>query len=188
MRPTVIVPLLAACALAGCNSGDTVTAKNESVESVAEKVAASDAKPRPGRWEASMKFAASTMQGAAQKADGNVMAICLTPEMAAKADGSQFRQAGSGCQYDTFTMAGGKIDAVMTCKHDSLTQRVTMDGTYSPEAYSLHMVTQMEIQPGKPMTTEMTMNSRRVGECNGTEITPGVADAGAGAAGAAKAR
>ena len=186
MRPTVIVPLLAACALAGCNSGDTVTAKNESVESVADKVAASDNKPRPGRWEASMKFGASTMQGPAQKVGGQVMAVCLTPEMAAKADGSQFRQAGTGCQYDTFTMAGGKIDAVMSCKHDSLTQRVTMNGTYSPEAYSLHMVTQMEIQPGKQMTTEMTMDSRRVGECNGTEITPGVAEGGAG--GPAKAK
>lgn len=170
MRPMMIVPLLAACAVAGCNNSDTVTAKNESVEAVAGKVAASDNKPLPGRWETSVKFGNSVAGGAQASVGGAPLATCVTPEMAARSDGSQFRQTSQDCQYDTFTMAGGKVDGVMTCKHDSMTQRVTLSGTYGPQAYDMKMISRMEIQPGKAMTTEMMVSSRRVGECNGTEI------------------
>ena len=41
---------IAALLLAACGSSDTVEAENESVGSVAEKVAKSDIKPNPGKF------------------------------------------------------------------------------------------------------------------------------------------
>ena len=179
MRFTVIAPLAAALALAGCNNSDTVTAKNESVASVADKVAASTIKPLPGRWETTVKMGKVEMTGmpaGAADAMGKhagpsaPIATCLTPEAAEKMDGSQFRNAGQDCKYDTFTMAGGKVEGVMTCKTGGQTQRVAMNGTYTPEAYDMAISTEMEMQPGKTMKTAMNVSSRRTGDCNGTEM------------------
>ena len=53
-----------ALALAGCGSGGKdVSAKDESVESVANKVAAAGVKPNPGRWELSMAMGKVEMTG-----------------------------------------------------------------------------------------------------------------------------
>lgn len=179
MRFTVILPLAAGLALAGCNNSDTVTAKNESVGAVADKIAASNIKPLPGRWETTVKMGKVEMTGMPagaadamnKRADaGKPMATCLTAADAEKMDGSQFRNAGQDCKYDNFSMAGGKVEGVMTCKTGGQTQRVAMTGTYTPEAYDLAISTQMEIQPGKTMSTEMNVSSRRTGDCNGTEM------------------
>lgn len=178
MRLTVILPLAAVMALAGCNNSDTVKAKNESVASVADKVAASNIRPLPGRWETTMKMGKVEMTGmpaGAADAMGKAapaapIATCLTPEDAAKLDGSQFRNAGQDCKYDNFSMAGGKVEGVMTCAAGGQTQRVSLNGTYAPEAYDLAISTQMEMQPGKSMTTAMNVSSRRTGDCNGTEM------------------
>ena len=53
---------LALLSLGACKK-EGVVAKDESVESVAKKVAASEVKPRPGRWESSMKLARMDMPG-----------------------------------------------------------------------------------------------------------------------------
>lgn len=179
MRLTVILPLAAAAALAGCNNSDTVTAKNESVADVADKVAASNIKPLPGRWETTVKMGKVEMPGMpagaaeamAKRAEAaKPMATCLTPADAEKMDGSQFRNASENCKYDNFSMAGGKVEGVMTCTNGGQTQRVAMNGTYAPEAYDLAISTQMEVQPGKTMNSEMSVSSRRTGDCNGTEM------------------
>lgn len=179
MRFIVIAPLAAALALAGCNNSDTVKAKNESVASVADKVAASNIKPLPGRWETTVKMGKVEMTGmpagaadamGKHVAPSEPMATCLTPEAAEKMDGSQFRNASQDCKYDNFSMAGGKVEGVMTCKTGAQSQRVSMNGTYTPESYDLAITSDMEIQPGKTMTTSMNVSSRRTGDCNGTEM------------------
>ena len=61
-----ILPILAlstALALAGCGSGKTVTASNESVSDVAKKVADAGLKFTPGRWDSTMKFVKLEMDG-----------------------------------------------------------------------------------------------------------------------------
>ena len=52
-----------AFAVSACNSGDTVEAENESVDSVNKKIAAADLKPNPGRWESTMTFDKIEMPG-----------------------------------------------------------------------------------------------------------------------------
>lgn len=168
---------LALLSLGACKK-EGVVAKDESVESVAKKVAASEVKPRPGRWESSMKLARMDMPGmppqmkeAMSKQMGAVQtfATCLTPEEASKPEAGFFQKGASGCKYDHFVMADGRIDAEMTCKQQGREMKTTMQGSYGEDVYDVTVKSQAEMQPGKPMNVEMSIASRRTGDCTGTE-------------------
>lgn len=178
-----LVPLAAlpAFALAGCGKSDTVTAENESVASVAKKVAESDVRPRAGRWESTMTMDQIDMPEmppeaalAMKQAVGGTTKIvtCLTPEEAAKPDADYLRNVEDpGCKYDKFTMGGGKIASAMTCDMGNGGKRtMTVTGTYSPDAYMMNVKSEGAVAEGMPGSMTMTINSRRVGECDGTEL------------------
>lgn len=169
--------ILTVGSLAACKK-DTVVAKNESVESVAKKVAASGIKPQPGRWESNMKLEKFDLPGLPPQAKAamdkrmgvtQTFASCLTPEEASKPEGSFFQKGAENCKYDHFVMADGKLDAAMTCNEHNTQMKMAMAGTYSETEYNMHVKSQGEAQPGMPMTMEMTVASHRVGDCNGTE-------------------
>jgi hypothetical protein len=177
MRLSFVLPLTA-LALAACNNSDTIVAKDESAESVAAKVAKSNIKPLPGRWESTMKIEKMEMAGMPpeakammdkQMASAQTFTTCLTPEQAAHPDAGFFQGNESGCKYDKFMMAGGKLDAVMTCDMNGRKQKMTMSGTYGEEAYTINMSSTGEAQPGMPMNMVMSVASRRVGDCDGKE-------------------
>ena len=84
-------------------------------------------------------------------------------------DAGFFGAQKSGCTYQHFTMAGGQIDAEMTCSRGPTQMHMTMQGTYSPDSYIVHVTNQGEMAPGKTMSTTLAMEAHRVGECNGTE-------------------
>ena len=178
MRPILMLPLVAGLVLAGCNSKPGVEAKNESAESVAKKVADSGLKPRPGRWQSTMKIEKMEMPGMPPQAQGalqqslasaKTFTTCLTAEQVNKPNAEFFGSHGSGCTYQHFTMAGGTIDAEMTCNRAPMQMHMTMQGTYSTENYSIRVNNQGEIAPGKTMSTTMAVDSHRVGDCDGTE-------------------
>jgi hypothetical protein len=176
--PVAAMLALALAPLAACKK-EAVVAKDESVESVAKKVAAVSAKPKPGRWESQIKIDKMEMPGMTpearaamgkQMAGTQTFASCLTPEEVAKLDGNFFQQAASGCKYDRFVMADGKLEGEMTCgggQHPPM--KMTMDGTYGDSSYSMRVVSQVQMGPGRSMDSEMTITSQRTGECKGTE-------------------
>jgi Protein of unknown function (DUF3617) len=168
--------LCGALALAGCGSGKTVTATNESVSGVAKKVADSGLRFVPGRWELTRKFIKLDMQGmppeaeaAMQKAIGkeHTSASCLTKDEAEKPAAKFFGQAAHDCKYDTFSMGSGKIDAKMSCKTAQGAQVVTMTGTYTPETYDMTMSVNGSGPGGKAMSMTMAMSAKHHGECTG---------------------
>jgi hypothetical protein len=177
MRSTPIIVAIFALALGACSKGG-VTAKNESAESVAKKVAASDLKPNPGRWQTTMKIEKMDMPGmtpqmqeSLKKSSAMAQSIytCLTPEQVNRPDAGFFGAHQSGCTYQHFTMAGGQIDAELTCNRGAVQMHMTMQGTYSPDSYSVRVINQGEMGPGRTMSTTMAMEAHRVGNCNGTE-------------------
>ena len=179
MRSSVIVLCLAsAIALTACHSKPGIDAKNETPEAVASKMAASGMMPRPGRWQADLKFVSLDMPGmppAAREAMSKSMDTtkstftCLTPERASKLDGNFFQKAAPGCAYDHYTMADGKIDALMTCPPGRGPTRMAMTGTYGNDVYNISIKGSSEMAKGMAMNIEMAVTSRRVGECDGTE-------------------
>ena len=165
-------------ALAACSSGDTIEAENESVESVAEKVANSDIKPTPGRWESTMSIEKVEIPGMpaemqdmmkAQMGKASSSISCLTQEEIDANDGEMFKPGEqSGCTYNKFSMGGGEIEADMTCEQGPMKQNMKMAGTYGKDAYAMKVEADGEIQ-GKPMSMAMSIKSKRLGDCDGTE-------------------
>lgn len=170
--------LTAGLVLAGCGSSDTIEARNETAAGVAEKVAASGMNPRPGRWQGTFRVEKLEMAGLPPQASAQMNKsmgmdrsyfTCLTPQQAAKPDARFFQKAAEGCIYDHFTMADGKIDAVMNCQPGAGPTRMAMHGTYNADTYDLKITGSSAMAKGMAMNISMAVTSRRVGECNGTE-------------------
>jgi predicted small secreted protein len=156
--------------LAACNSQEGVTAKDASVEDVAKAIAKSDVALSPGRWETSVSMGGKALP--VPGADKDAMATCLTKADIDNMDEQMMQMPMDTCKYDSFTMAGGKIEGAMSCnppEGQGAAMKMTMAGTYTPESYDMEMTTHMTMG-GKSQTTKMQVASRRVGECNGTEL------------------
>ncbi len=98
-----------------------------------------------------------------------IITTCLTPERAAKPDGKFFNQSNTSCIYDHFSMGGGQMDATMTCQGRNGKRTMTMNGTYSSDAYQIHTTSQEAMPGGQAMNVAMTVTSHRVGDCTGQE-------------------
>ena len=177
MRPIALMPL-ACLVLAACGSRDKIDARGETPGAIAEKVAASGMTPRPGRWQGTFRVEKIEIPGLPPQAANQMNQqtgmnrsyfSCLTAEQAAKPDARFFQKAAEGCIYDHFTMADGKIDAVMNCKPGAGPTRMAMNGTYNADTYDLKISGSGELAKNMPMSISMAVTSRRVGECNGTE-------------------
>ena len=183
MRLVLISVLLAGTA--ACDSQPSISATNASVADVAKQIGAAAKSGQfvsPGRWEGNVTIAkvdvpgappamAERMRTAMAKPYGFVS--CLTPEEAKQPKGSFFGgDSDKDCRYDHFTMAGGAIDAKMTCSAGGMNRTMVMKGRYSPDAYSMDATSSGEGTAGQPMsamTMTMAMQAKRTGACKGNE-------------------
>ncbi len=166
-------------ALAGCNKG--VEMKNASASEVAEKVKEATADGQfvsPGRWESTMTMVDMSMPGMPPEAAAQMKGImgkpktftsCLTEADARKPREDFFSGGDSKCRYDHFTMAGGIIDAAMTCNDQGGVRTMTLKGSYAPEHYRITMTATANRGPGGGMSMKMDMDAKRVGACTGKE-------------------
>lgn len=180
----VLTPLL----LLACNKSPSVSATNESVEEVATKARAA-LKIEPGLWNSSTEILAVDMPGIKNKAMAEQIANsirsakatnfshCVTPAEAGKPSSEMFAGKANGqCRYDNFQMAGGRIDATMSCTPQSGglqgstaaggTMKMTMNGTYSSTGYdmTMNMATGAEA-PGGGMSIKAHTKGARTGAC-----------------------
>ena len=174
------VALALSLPLAACGSEPEVSATNASVEDVAEQVAdagGGDSLVRPGKWQSRVRIeefklpgappeAASAMRNMHERAQ--VYESCLTPEDARRPKEDFFAGANKNCRYHHFNMGDGKIDALMNCTGEGMSQTMTMQGTYSPEAYQMQMSMKAQAGSGPPggMTMTMRVEAKRIGECD----------------------
>ncbi|MBT2187904.1 DUF3617 domain-containing protein [Sphingobium nicotianae] len=188
MRP---VPLTAALilplALAACDKGGpTVSATNASTAEVQEKVAAASGggdalMVEPGRWEGTMTMhdiqlagmdkmpPAARAQMISQMGKAKTIISCVTPEEVKAKNGFFKGLDDKSCKYDHFTLAGGKLDAAMSCAHDGGAKvSMTMNGSYSPQAYHMDIASRTSGNSPMGMSMKMTMDAKRVGACRGT--------------------
>lgn len=172
-----------AALLTGCgdNSKD-VALENVSVAEAAKQAQAAN-RLEPGQWESTVQIVSAEMPGAppavadalkkAASAQTAKSARCLTPEEANKPAADLLSGGQSkDCRYETFTMANGRIDAVMVCKPQAGQpgeMRMTMGGAYTPARFDIDMKMNMGAMPGLPAGQGMVMTAkaqgRRVGEC-----------------------
>lgn len=164
--------------LGGCDQHKTVDVKDAKPSEVAAKVADVGMHFVPGAWETTVSFkdfsvegmppemAAAMKQAMAQRGgNANKTRTCLTPEKAAKPDSGFFGKHNNDCVYKDFSMGGGKIAGTMTCSEHGGSQTVTMDGTYTPDSYTMDMKMAGN-QDGKTMTTHIVAVAHHVGDCS----------------------
>lgn len=174
-----LTPLLL---LAGCGKG-AVTLKNASVEEVAKATENAD-KLNPGEWANTTEIVSVDMPGMpeAQKkmmqsmsaaATGKKTEVknCITPEQAKKPSADMFAGAGKNCQFESFSLAGGQMDAVLKCADPARGGGMTMamKGQYGGETYAMTSTLTMKGASGEHQGASMVIISKnsgkRIGEC-----------------------
>lgn len=176
--------LAAMIPLAACSQEPDVDMKNASVDEVAEEVSqagSGESFVEPGKWESKVQFVSidapgmpdsvkQAMQGMNDRQ--NVFTTCLKPDEVRKPKEDFFAgKENKDCRYDHFKMGDGKIDAVMRCSREGGAQVMQLQGSYSPDSYTMQMAMKSEggEGPSGDMTMKMRIDAKRVGECDGTE-------------------
>lgn len=130
---------------------------------------------RPGEWETSVEMIEAEMPGmpkmgaeAVARAQGTAKThrYCMTPADAGQPTGAWLSgNADQKCRYTQFSMAGGRIESVLSCPgpdgREAMT--VTTTGTVTPELVNAEARMAMSGANGMKVTTRVT--SRRIGEC-----------------------
>lgn len=184
-RNSPFIWIAALLPLAACDKGGpTVSATNATQAQVQEKVAAAvgdgaGVTVEPGRWEGAMTMheidipnmpAAAKAQMRAAMSRNTRFVNCVTPEDV-KAQKAFFTgdPDDKSCKYEHFNLAGGKIDAAMTCNRKGAGKMaMTMSGQYGPQSYHMDMNSKAEgAGPMGSMTMKMSVEAKRVGACRG---------------------
>lgn len=183
-RFTLIAPMaLAVAVLAGCGSDnvadkESADVKGESTQAVQAKVAQNGVRPQPGRWETRIRIERMEMPGMpagmAQQMQQSIgaaqgFATCLKPEDVEKPDASFFQKDASGCTYENFSMANGRIEGRMVCNSEGGRTVMTMAGTYGETAYTMRTTNETSTEGAPPVKMTIAVESRRTGNCDGTE-------------------
>ncbi|WP_414899802.1 DUF3617 domain-containing protein [Sphingomonas flavalba] len=176
--PAASLPFAPLLLLAACNSGPTVSAENASASEVAQKIAESRVSEgsfiSPGQWRTTFNISEMNMPGLppqaleamrAHAAKASSHESCVTEEQAKKPDPDMFAGKGNeNCRYDNFSMGNGKIAGVLRCQGSPGEMKMTMNGTYGPNAYQMSATVEQTGPQGK-MTMKMDSKAERIGPC-----------------------
>ncbi len=128
---------------------------------------------QPGEWEMKMEVVNVSAEGmppgmleGMKKSASRTDRTCMTPEEAKAPKGDLFSGNQNGCRSEGFKWAGGRIEGKTICpgQGGSGETTMTMTGTYGAQNMDMTMKSQTDLM-GKPMTMEMRVSGRRVGEC-----------------------
>lgn len=169
--PMKRVALLTLFVLAACSKSPEEKAKDPAAMQADMKEAA---KFMAGQWDTTVEIVSADMPGMppemAKQMTGrtNTISHCMTREEADKNAEEMFKKQGDGsCTYKRFSMAGGRIDALMACTggQGGGTSEIAMAGTYSASAYQ--METEMKISNPQMPQAQMTMKAKTTGKRTG---------------------
>ena len=167
--------------LAACSREPEVREENASVAEVADKVADAGGAAgfvRPGRWESKVTIEEMKIPGMSGDMSSQMPNFqgreqtsvnCLSEADVQKPKEDFFTGDNKNCRYDRFTMADGKIDAVMKCTDQGATHTMTMQGSYSPTTYNMTMTMQGAGEGAAGMSMKMRVDARHAGQCTGKE-------------------
>ena len=180
MKPILLMSL---AFVSGCGQGN-VDLKNASVDDVA-KITKQAKMLNPGQWENETEVVSVDIPGlsgqekAAMQAMGQALVgkkkltkNCITPEQAKEPSADMLAgDASSKCKFETFSMSGGKMDAVMKCTDPAQRGSMTMkmNGIYGGDSYAMTSEINMAGAPGMHGGMGMVIKSKnsgkRVGVC-----------------------
>ena len=91
---------------------------------------------------------------------------CLTQAEVDKGYQEMMKRGQNGeCTYESFNLAGGKLDAVMLCKTGEGDARMTMNGTVTPTTFDFTATMAMKFADAPEGTMTFTAKHERLGDC-----------------------
>ncbi len=178
---TAATPVLAAALMLGaCGGGGSDAKSPDAAQSVSPEQMVQRAKgvirPEPGLYRSTMEVLAFDVPGApAAMADrmkqamgsGSTSEYCLTPQEAEQGWEEMARRSQDGdCTVRQFDVAGGSIDARMTCRAGpggSMDIALTGEGT--PTSADMTMEMTGDMGGMGPVNMRMRVTHRRIGDC-----------------------
>jgi len=172
----LMAPALAALALAACGGGSTADdAGGEgavSIEEAARQAEAAGITPEPGQYRATMTMTGMDIPGMPAGMEGHgagattTTEYCLTEEEVAKGFEEMMKRGQNGeCSYESFSLVGGKLDAVMVCKTAEGEARMTMNGTATPTSSDFTATMAMNVPELGEGTMSFAAKHERIGDC-----------------------
>lgn len=165
--------LLAGCSGGGGGSGGGADAKGAvSIKDAAEKAKREMPRPEPGLYKTTVTMTNIDMPGLppemADHGKGMVTTTenCLTAADVDKGFEALVKQGQDGaCSYESFTLASGKVDAVLVCKAQGRDTRTALSGTTTKTGADLTATTAMDFDGVGKATLNFTTKHERIGAC-----------------------
>jgi len=174
MKPFPILAAAAALGLAGCSGGDADADATGavSVKEAAEKAKAALPRPEAGLYKTTVTMTNIEIPGLppemADHGKGMVTTIedCLTEAEVEKGFEALVKQGQDGeCSYESFALAGGKIEAVLLCNAQGRSTRTQLSGATTKTGADLSATTAMDFEGMGKATLTFTTRHERIGAC-----------------------
>jgi len=174
MKPFPILAVAAAVCLGGCSDGaaDAGVDGKASVKDAAQTARAAMPRPEPGLYKTTVTMTNLAIPGLppemADHGKGMVTTVedCLTQAEVDEGFAALLKQGQDGeCSFESFNLAGGKIDAVMLCKAQGRSTRTEMSGTTTKAGADLAATTAMDFDGLGKATLTFTTRHERIGAC-----------------------
>ena len=182
-----ILVLASACALiAACtdsapadeaNSTDAADSGEEiSLNEVQEKIASEQIKPKAGQYRSSAKLISIDIPGAppqlaemmGKAMEAQTSEYCLTQDQVDKGFEEMAKESQEGdCSFQKFDMAGGDIDAKMSCTVQGDAQmQIAMTGKGTETSMDMTMTLEGKVPQAGEIKMVMQSKQERIGDCS----------------------
>jgi hypothetical protein len=173
----MIMAAAGAVLMAGCSGGGDAGADADGNGEVTLKEAATQAeaeglRPEPGQYKAVITMTGIDVPGMPPEMKGHgagltrTVEYCLTQEEVDKGFEEMMKRGQNGeCSYESFSLADGKMDAVMVCKTPEGSARMTMNGTATPTTSDFTATMAMNFDGAVEGTMNFAAKHERIGDC-----------------------
>ena len=173
MTRILLIAAAGAALVAGCSGGGEADQKGAaSVKEAAEKAKAAIPRPEPGLYKTTVTMTKIDIPGLppemADHGAGMVRTVenCLTAADVDKGFETMVKQGQDGeCSYESFSAAGGKIEAVLVCKAQGRDTRTQISGAATKTGADLTAATAMDFDGVGKATLNFTAKHERIGKC-----------------------
>jgi len=169
----IIMAAVGAALLAGCSGGGNADADGNGEVSMKEAAKKAEGlKPQAGQYKAVITMTGIDIPGMPPEMAGHGGGMttntkyCLTQAEVDKGYQEMMKRGQNGeCTYESFNLAGGKLDAVMLCKTGEGDARMTMNGTVTPTTFDFTATMAMKFADAPEGTMTFTAKHERLGDC-----------------------
>mgnify|MGYP002654969801 FL=1 len=169
----IIMAAAGAALLAGCSGGGNADADGNGEVSMKEAAKKAEGlKPQAGQYKAVITMTGIDIPGMPPEMAGHGGGMttnteyCLTQAEVDKGYQEMMKRGQNGeCTYESFNLAGGKLDAVMLCKTGEGDARMTMNGTVTPTTFDFTATMAMKFADAPEGTMTFTAKHERLGDC-----------------------